>query len=174
MVDIYLIIWLFPLIFMFHDFEEIIFIKPWFKKNRERIKKRLPKISKILLSYTDVLTTSSFAIGVMGMYILICAVTITAYITGWHYIWFGLFFVFTVHLFLHCLPCFIFKSYVPASVTSVICLPICCYILVLFLQLHQISLDRATLYIAIGFVLMAVTRIAMQILMKEFATKQMS
>ena len=168
MHDINAIIWLFPIIFMFHDFEEIIFIKPWFTKNRERIIVRFPKISERFLPYSDSLTTSSFSLGVAGMFILISVVTITAYFSNWYYIWFGVFFAFTIHLLIHCLPGFILKGYVPAIVTSVICLPICCYIIVLFLQQYEMGNKRTALFIVIGCAIMAVTRLAMQPVMQTF------
>jgi hypothetical protein len=168
LLDIHLIIWLFPIIFMFHDFEEIIFIKPWFAKNRNRLKERFPKIAERLLPHTDTLTTSSLSLGVSGMFILICVVTITAYITGWYYIWFGVFFVFTAHLFIHCFPGIIFMSYVPAIVTSIICLPVCCYMIVSFLQFYEMDFKQAVIFCMIGIVLMAITRLIMQIVMQKF------
>jgi hypothetical protein len=153
---------------MFHDFEEIIFIKPWFIKNSERIKARFPKISEKLLPFTDSLSTSSLSLGVAGMFIMICTITITAYMTGWYHLWFGVFFAFTIHLFIHCVPGFIFKGYVPAIVTSVICLPLCYYIIVLFLQLYKLDFNQAALFTMVGIVLLALTRLIMQIVMQKF------
>jgi len=168
MFDINIIIWLFPIIFMFHDFEEIIIIKPWFVKNGEQIKARFPKISKRLLPYTDSLTTSSLSLGVAGMFMLVCIVTITANLTDWYYLWFGVFTVFTLHLLSHCLPGFVFKGYVPAIVTSVICLPLCCYLLVLFLQLFKMGFLQAALSVIMGIVVMMATRLIMHIVMQKF------
>ena len=168
MLDIHIIIWLFPIIFMFHDFEEIIFIKPWYTKNRERVQVRFPKLSSKLLPHIDSLTTSSLSLGIAGMFMLIGVITVTAYITGWYYLWFGVFIVFALHLFFHCLPSLVIWSYVPAAVTSVICLPICCYIIVSFLQLFKMSSLQASLFIIIGFVVMVVNRLIMQVAMRKF------
>ena len=168
MLDIYTIIWLFPIIFMFHDFEEIIFIKPWFTKNRERIRAGFPRISGKLLPYTDSLTTSSLSLGIAGMFMLVCVVTVTVHMTDWYYLWFGVFIVFTLHLLFHCFPSFAFKGYAPAVVTSVICLPLCCYMIVSFWQLCKISFIQAALFIMIGMVLMAATRLMMHIVMQKF------
>jgi len=155
LLDIYMIVWLFPIIFILHDFEEIIFIKPWFEKNRERLTVRFPKMSKRLLAHTDSFTTSSLALGVAGMFMLISVVTITAYMTDWYYLWFGVFIAFTFHLIIHCFPGFVFMGYVPAIVTSVIFLPLCCYINVLFLRLVKIDFILAVLFTAIGIAIMA-------------------
>ena len=168
MLDIYIIIWLFPIIFMFHDFEEIILIKPWFTKNRERIRVSFPKISGILLPYTDTLTTPSLSLGVAGMFMMVCVVTVTAYLSGWYNLWFGVFLAFTLHLVSHCFPGFAFKGYVPAIATSMICLPICCYMIVLFLQYISISFMQAVNYFLIGTVLLVATRLIMHIVMQMF------
>ena len=45
-LDIYKLIWLFPIAFILHDFEELILFEPWWKKNAsvimDRIKNRVP------------------------------------------------------------------------------------------------------------------------------------
>jgi len=153
---------------MLHDFEEIIFIKPWFAKNRERLTARFPKISQRLLAHTDSLTTSSLSLGVAGMFTLICVVTIMAHMTGWYYLWFGVFIAFTLHLIIHCLPGFIFKGYVPAIVTSVICLPICCYLIALFLKLIDMDFIQTMLFFIIGTALLAANLLLMHIVMPIF------
>ena len=99
---------------------------------------------------------------------LICIVTITAYMNEWYYIWFGVFSAFTFHLFIHCIPGIIFKNYAPAIVTSVICLPFCFYIILLFLRLYKIDFAQAALLIIVGIVLLVVTRLIMQVVMQKF------
>ncbi|MCL1982805.1 MAG: HXXEE domain-containing protein [Clostridiales bacterium] len=168
MSDVRFIVWLFPIIFMFHDFEEIIFIKPWFERNRERVRERFPRVAKRLLPFTDALTTPSLSLGVAGMYVLVCAVTVSAQITGQYLVWFGVFFAFTVHLLVHCIPSFAFRGYVPAVATSVACLPVCSYMNVLFIQTYELGLNQAASFVAVGCVLMAATRLIMQIAMRKF------
>jgi hypothetical protein len=41
-IDTHTLIWLFPVAFMFHDFEEILFWELWLRKNGSEIKSRLP------------------------------------------------------------------------------------------------------------------------------------
>jgi len=43
------IIWLLPIVFMIHDFEEIIFFKSWMNKNKDYLIEKFPKISKHFL-----------------------------------------------------------------------------------------------------------------------------
>ncbi|MCB2360887.1 HXXEE domain-containing protein [Clostridium estertheticum] len=71
MSNIQVIIWLFPLLFIFHDLEEIIFMQAWISKNRLYLCERFPILSKKLLPHFDNITTSSFAFGVAEEFILI-------------------------------------------------------------------------------------------------------
>ncbi|MDN3910338.1 HXXEE domain-containing protein [Clostridioides difficile] len=45
-------IWLFPLLFIFHDMEEIIGFGIWLKKNKSMLDKKYPFISKIYENYS--------------------------------------------------------------------------------------------------------------------------
>ena len=65
-----------PVVFMLHDFEEIIMFKPWLVKNREELKSRFPKFENSLTkrSYFEY-STSAFAVAVMNEFALISLVT---------------------------------------------------------------------------------------------------
>ena len=45
-------IWLFPLLFIFHDMEEIIGFGIWLKKNKSMLDKKYPFISKVYENYS--------------------------------------------------------------------------------------------------------------------------
>ena len=139
MDKIQVIIWLFPILFIFHDFEEIIFIQVWISKNRRYLCEKLPRLSKKLLPHFDNITTSSFALGVAEEFILISIITAISYLMNWYSLWLGLFIAFTLHLAVHCFQALIIRKYVPAIVTSIICLPICIYIIKNTFQLFTFS-----------------------------------
>jgi len=152
--EIKIFIWFFPILFIFHDFEEIIFIKSWLKKNRGYLAGRFPKLSQRLFHHFDRITTASFALGVAEEFILICVITISAYLMNWYPLWLGFFIAFTLHLIIHCVQVLIVRKYVPAIVTSVICLPACFYILQQTVQLFP--LKTVILYAILTFVIMLV------------------
>lgn len=154
MNDIKAVVWLFPILFIFHDFEEIIFMQPWISKNRHYLCKRFPTLSKRLLPHFDNLSTSSFAFGVAEEFILISIITVISYVTNWYILWVGLFIAFTLHLVIHCLQALIVRQYVPAIITSIICLPICIYIIKNTVKLFQ--LDTVILYSICAFIIMVV------------------
>lgn len=46
---IILLVWLFPIIFAIHDFEEIIVVEKWIAKNKQDLVHKLPKRAKNFL-----------------------------------------------------------------------------------------------------------------------------
>ncbi|MBE5979318.1 MAG: HXXEE domain-containing protein [Paenibacillaceae bacterium] len=80
MNDIKVMVWLFPILFMFHDFEEIIFMQSWISKNRNYLTHRFPALSKRLSSHFDQITTSAFALGVAEEFFIISIITVVSYV----------------------------------------------------------------------------------------------
>lgn len=154
MNNIQVIIWLFPILFIFHDLEEIIFMQVWISKNKRYLGDRFPTLSKKLLPHFDNITTSSFAFGVAEEFILISIITVISYVMNWYSLWIGLFITFTLHLLVHCFQALIVRKYVPAIVTSVICLPICIYIIKQIIQVT--TLNTIILYSILGFIIMVI------------------
>ena len=70
------IIWLLPLVFMLHDFEEIIFVEWWVNKNKEVLLKRFPRVAKM---YSG-LSTIAFALAVSEEYIILLLITLASVI----------------------------------------------------------------------------------------------
>ena len=152
--DIRALIWLFPILFIFHDFEEIVFMKPWINRNEGYLNSRFPKLSKSIILHFSNTTTSAFALGVAEEFILICVITIISYFTNWYYLWFGTFIAFSIHLIVHCIQALILKGYVPCVVTSVLCLPICFCFLRMFMTNYEINIGIIVLFSFIAIAIM--------------------
>lgn len=149
-----MLIWLFPILFIFHDFEEIIFMQVWISKNKNYLCDRFPKVCKKLLPHFENITTSSFALGVAEEFIIISIITVISYAMSWYDLWIGLFIAFTFHLLIHCFQAVILRKYVPAIVTSIICLPICIYMIKQIIQVFR--LNTIILYSIFGFIIMVI------------------
>ena len=158
MSDIKVLVWLFPVIFIFHDFEEIIFVQPWISRNSLYLSKRFPALSKRVLPHFGKITTASFAAGVAEEFLLISIITAVSYMTTWYSLWIGLFIAFTIHLIIHCFQALAIGKYVPSVVTSIICLPLCAYIINDLIK--SFAVDTIVLYSVLGLVIMAVNLIA--------------
>ncbi len=119
-------IWIFPVLFIFHDMEEVIWLPGFIKNNREDIIKRYPIADKILSAYKIGLTTEAFALAVYEELVVLIAVCALAWITRAEWamgIWYGAFIGFTAHLLIHILQSIAIKRYIPSLVTSIITLP---------------------------------------------------
>ena len=113
------VFWLFPIVFMLHEMEEIIGFKIWLDKNID-IVKRYNKISMIYQNYSN----EGFSVAVLEEYLLCILVTGVSIFLKMYIIWVGAFIAFSGHLLVHIIQSIVIKRYVPALVSSIILLPI--------------------------------------------------
>ena len=150
-------VWLFPIIFMFHDMEEIIGFKFFLRQNETELKKRFPFI---LRRYKD-FSTEGFALAVYEELILCILISTLAFFLDrnflW-YIWLGAFLG-------------IYRRYIPACITSLICLPINTLIICKCLLCIEDSVLFAGLFMALGAILVFVNIFIAQKLMGWFTRK---
>lgn len=126
-MDLKTLILLLPVIFMLHDFEEIIFFKSWLKRNRNELLRRFPAMAPKLLSHLESLSTPAFTFIVAEEFLLVSIVSLHAATTGYYQLWYGVFMGFSIHLIIHLIQWMIYRKYIPTMVTSVLMLPYCIY-----------------------------------------------
>ena len=143
-------IWLLPILFVFHDFEEIIGARLWATKNGAEICRRIPKATLI---FND-LTTEGFALAVAEEFVIIliiCGLTFTG-IRAFGLLWLGVFFAYTLHLAVHIGQAIVFRKYIPALTTSIICLPVSIWIFKNCLAAIDASFCEIALYCLVATV----------------------
>ncbi len=116
-------IWLFPLIFIFHDMEEIIGLRLFLQRNEEMLSKRYPFILK---TYHD-FSTEGFALAVLEEFIVCTVFSIMAFYTNTEFfklLWLGGFIACTLHFVIHIVQAVIIRQYIPALITSILCLSV--------------------------------------------------
>lgn len=116
-------IWLFPLLFIFHDLEEIIGFMPWIERNE----KLLAKKAVFILNTHKGLSTEGFALAVAEEFVVVLLVSFFALICHTrllYLIWLGGFVAFAFHLVVHILQAIWIRRYIPALTTSILCLPV--------------------------------------------------
>jgi hypothetical protein len=121
------IVWLFPIVFMLHDFEEIIFFKPWINKNKEYLTEKLPKISKRFLPHINNLSTSGLALAVAEEFVLLSLITLGSVLFDNYLLWLAAFMGFFLHLLIHIGQWIILKRYIFGIWTSFFALIYCVY-----------------------------------------------
>lgn len=117
------LLWLFPIAFMLHDFEELIGFEPWLKRHgyeiRSRLERRLPTL---MVKQVDAIlgkTTAEFAVPVLLIFMLTVVSTFIA-VEFHHY---GFFLAasacFVLHGLMHIGQAIALRRYVPALGTSI-------------------------------------------------------
>lgn len=159
-LSIVTLMWLLPIAFMVHDFEEIIMMRPWYRKNERYLKARFPRlISRIAVTAT--LSTPAFALAVLGEFIVLSAVTLACAELALYSAWAAVAVLFLIHNIVHIGSCFVMGRYVPFIVTSVLTSVYLAYALAvlygggyLFLQDILAWLTVAAVIAAIGFLIL--------------------
>ena len=124
-------IWLLPVIFMFHDMEEIVGAEKWIRNNLDPIIAMHPGAERLLKVYRGV-TTAGFAAAVyeeLIVLIVICCSADFTDVTFFDGLWFGGLVGFTLHLVIHIAQATLIRRYIPCLITSVISLPPSIYLI---------------------------------------------
>lgn len=119
---------LLPIIFIFHDMEEIVGIK-WFYSNNAWLFERYPKILKTYKGMTHM----GFSAAVYEEFIPFFGVSLFAYYFPGQVVfalWYGIFLALAGHFVIHIGQALAIRKYIPCVITSLICLPVSIVILV--------------------------------------------
>ena len=119
---------LLPILFIFHDMEEIVGIE-WFCSKNPWLFERYPKIVN---TYKG-LTHMGFSAAVYEEFIPFFGVSLLAYYFPGQVLfalWYGIFLALTGHFVIHIGQAIAIRKYIPCIATSLICLPVSIVILV--------------------------------------------
>jgi hypothetical protein len=113
---------LFPLVFMIHEFEEIICFKSWVTKNGLWLTDKYPKFAK-QIAHIGQLSVPAFSIAVLEEFILVSITIVLALTLQWYSVWIAVFTAFTFHILLHIVQWIVVRKYIPVIITSLLSLP---------------------------------------------------
>ncbi len=123
-VDTHTLIWLFPIVFMFHDFEEIVLGEPWLRKNAGDLKERIKTSAPVFLTKQIGAILDKTAAELSFPISLIFALTVLASYLAVAHEAYGFFLLasgaFFLHGFMHLGQALILRRYVPATITSAV------------------------------------------------------
>lgn len=155
---------LLPILFIFHDMEEIVGFEIFFKKNPEMFE-RFPKITA---PYRN-LKTPGFALAVYEEFIPFFGISLLAYFFPGKIldsIWLGLMLSLTAHFLVHVGQALYIRKYIPSLITSVICLPASIFILVKCFSKIEFTLLTALIILVTIPLMMINLKIAHQLMFK--------
>ena len=118
------IFWLFPIIFMLHEMEEIIGFRIWLDKNRDIVS----KYNKLSILYQN-FSNEGFSIAVLEEYLLCIIITCISIFFKTYIVLIGAFIAFSLHLLVHILQSIIIKRYILSLASSIILLPISIFLI---------------------------------------------
>ncbi len=145
-------VWLFPIIFIFHDMEEIVGFIPWLNKNKSFLEK---KYSKFIKNYEGV-STEGFALAVFEELILLLIICIASYFSDFYGIWLGGFIGCVLHFFVHIIESIVVRKYIPALITSILALPVGIYIIYDSIRILSYPTTEIVIYSILGALLIGV------------------
>lgn len=147
--------WLLPIAFMIHDFEEIIMMRPWYLKNGAYLKARFPRLINRMAA-TAGLSTPAFALAVLGEFVILSAATLACIELGSYSAWAAIVVIFLVHNVGHVGSFFIVGRYVPCVITSVITSFYLVYALAMMYTGGYLVLRDILIWLAVALVIAAV------------------
>lgn len=116
-----IIVVLLPLVFVLHEFEEIIMFPTWTKRHEAMLAARFP----MLRGKIKFLQSPAFVLVVVEEFIIVSGCTIATLWTMNYIYWYFALLGYSLHLLPHIAQAIVLRRYVPAIITSVLCLPYC-------------------------------------------------
>ncbi len=156
------LVWLLPIIFIVHDFEEIILIKSWKEKNQDIFS--APAGFK---PYEHFRSPDSFSVAVLEELILLIAISFFTVLTQNYLVWIGAFFAVTFHFIPHFIFCFRIKRFVPGAFTALLAMPFSIWILLEIIGSTHYSAVQLTLAFVLGVILFMLNLKMIQSLMQK-------
>lgn len=164
-------VWLFPLLFIFHDMEEIIGFGIWLQKNKEMLAKKYPFVWKTYRSFS----TEGFSLAVFEEFIVCIAFSVLALYTNTEFfklLWLGGFIACTLHYIIHVGQSIIVRQYIPALITSMICLPISILVILRCIAALECRVAEIAAFSFGGIVVVSLNLKFAQFLMGRFTEKK--
>lgn len=160
----FIYVWIFPVLFMLHDFEEIIMINAWQQRNKKYIK----NLEHKHIPFDCNASTAAFSIAVAEEFLILSVITLVSSLINNYILWYGFFIAFTLHLFFHIFQFLIFKKYVPSIITSIIFIPISCFIIYKTTILLNYNLITSLVSILISILIMVTNILFLHKSFKKF------
>jgi uncharacterized membrane protein YjjB (DUF3815 family) len=129
------LIWLLPVVFMIHDFEEIIMMRPWLIKNWANLEKRFPAKAIRAMARQKDISVSAYALAVSEELVVLTVFTFLGAECEMYNFWAGFLIGFFIHLLVHIGQFITFSGYVPVIITSI---PAAAYCMI---ALHDLNLS---------------------------------
>lgn len=157
MTTLQLLMTLLPIVFMIHDFEEIIMLRRWLAQEHRELVLRFPRLVAFLI-HRDIInySTATFTVGVAFLFLLISIITVYAVWQEAYQLWFAIFIGYSLHLLVHIIQWVVYRKYIPVIVTTILTLPYCVYTFIEFRSAHLLDPTRMIVWSGVGIILVLI------------------
>lgn len=151
------LIWLFFAAFMIHDFEEIVVVEKWMKRNHGLVRSALPKPLRRRFDSFQHITSAQFAVAVALEFIMFIPVTWMAAEHHSFLFFIGFNAVLFIHVFTHLFQSIYLRKYTPGVVTAVfVTLPYSVYLFYRLAELNMLTWWSFIQSLAVGLILIPI------------------
>jgi len=141
-----LLIWLFPIVFMIHEFEEIILMRWWLGNNKEIILSKYPNLGKRVLHKFESLSVETFSLIVAEEFLIVSFVVLFSVFTSNYNLYVGLLVAYFIHLLTHLSQTVLLRKYTPGIVTTFITGIFCLFVFYWFAESGLLSFKLTFIY----------------------------
>ncbi len=118
-IELLSLLWLFPVTFLFHDFEEILTVEKWGSKHGDQVRQSLPSFARNAFQSSFRMNTFHFAKDVLWVYSIIVLVTMLAVFFDFYLPFWAALHLYFLHVFTHIGQTLYLKQYTPGVITAV-------------------------------------------------------
>ncbi|HEY2491820.1 MAG TPA: HXXEE domain-containing protein [Paenibacillus sp.] len=151
------LVWLFMVVFILHDLEEIIWVEAWIKKNRNQVINNVPTRIRNQLDKIFNITSGQFAVAVLLEFIIFIPFTFMAAEQEKFFIFLSFNALFLLHVFTHLGQTLYLKMYTPGVVSAVIfVLPYTLYLFYRLIREELVTWGEVLFSIPVGLMLVPI------------------
>lgn len=118
-IELLSLLWLFPITFLFHDFEELLTVEKWANRHGEQISNSLPPFGRKIFKSSLRMNTFHFAKDMLWVYSMIVIATVLAVFFDFYLLFLAALHLYFLHVFTHLGQAAYLKRYTPGVVTAV-------------------------------------------------------
>ena len=156
-------VWMLPILFILHDFEEMIIMPLWKIRHHQKLATfRKPFFGSVTQS-------SAFAVGVLEEFVILLFISGFCQLTHNNLLYLSFVIAYTAHFIIHYIMCLQFRGYVPGVVTVTLELPMVLMIISHY-WLYDVSLLSVVVYLLSAMIIAFTNLKIMHLIMQKIQT----
>ncbi len=156
-------VWMLPILFILHDFEEMIIMPLWKIRHHQKLATfRKPFFGSVTKS-------SAFAVGVLEEFVILMFISGFCQLTHNNLLYLSFVIAYTAHFIIHYIMCLQFRGYVPGVVTVTLELPMVLMIISHY-WLYDVSLLSVVVYLLLAMIIAFTNLKIMHLIMPKIQT----